>query len=434
MNDNKKKLILLELNEINFEVVSEYVNKFDLRNLKKIINTDFNITNSEKKYSQLEPWIQWVSAHTGLDASEHKVFRLGDIINSPHINQIFEEIESKGFSVGCISPMNTLNKLKKPKYFIPDPWTKTNSDGSFWSRNLSNAISQAVNDNSSKKIKLSTIIILIFSLIRFARLKNYLVYLKLVLFSLRYQWNRSLFLDLFLSDVHFCLLESKKPDFSTLFLNAGAHIQHHYFLMAEYGLKNISRDTKNKTSTDPIKDMLSIYDKILGEYLSYEGYNLIVATGLSQTPHTHPTYYYRPTNHNKFFNNLGVKYKKIIPRMTRDFLVEYVNQNEALNAEIQLKQIRSKKDNKEFFTIDNRGSSLFITLSYDHPIDQNHILKLHNRKEINVYPLLTFVAIKNGEHNEVGYSFFIGDVKKFKPLNNSHVKNIYFSIKDFFSV
>ena len=74
------------------------------------------------------------------------------------------------------------------------------------------------------------------------------------------------------------------------------------------------------------------------------------------------------------------------------------------------------------------------TLSYDHAIDQNHILKLHNRKEVNVYPLLTFVAIKNGEHNEVGYSFFIGDVKKFKPLNNSHVKNIYFSIKDFFSV
>ena len=68
-------------------------------------------------------------------------------------NQIFEIVESKGYSVGCISPMNTLNKLKEPKYFIPDPWTVTKTDKTFWSRNISKAINQAVNDNSNKKIK-----------------------------------------------------------------------------------------------------------------------------------------------------------------------------------------------------------------------------------------------------------------------------------------
>ena len=31
--------------------------------------------------------------------------------------QIFEMIEKKGYSVGCISPMNTINNLKKPAYF-----------------------------------------------------------------------------------------------------------------------------------------------------------------------------------------------------------------------------------------------------------------------------------------------------------------------------
>ena len=64
---------------------------------------------------------------------QHKVFRLGDIVKYEG-EQIFEKIESAGYHVGCISPMNASNKLKKPAYFIPDPWTNTASDSSFTSK------------------------------------------------------------------------------------------------------------------------------------------------------------------------------------------------------------------------------------------------------------------------------------------------------------
>ena len=76
-----KNLDLIQLNEVNFDLVSQYAsdNPSKFKNLKKIINSfDKKTTFSEKEYSLLEPWIQWYSAYTGLTAEEHKVFHLGD--------------------------------------------------------------------------------------------------------------------------------------------------------------------------------------------------------------------------------------------------------------------------------------------------------------------------------------------------------------------
>ena len=53
--------------------------------------------------------------------------------------------------------MNAKNDLKQPSYFIPDPWTKTPSDKSFLSKSVTDAIVQAVNDNSQSKLTIKTI-------------------------------------------------------------------------------------------------------------------------------------------------------------------------------------------------------------------------------------------------------------------------------------
>ena len=122
----------------------------------------------------------------------------------------------------------TKNNLKKPAYFIPDPWTDTESSDGFWSKNVHRLIRQTVNDNSSQKITFSSIIIIILALLRFAKFINYFLYIKLALTSPGKPWRKALFLDLLVNDIHIGLFKSSKPNFSTVFLNAGAHIQHHY--------------------------------------------------------------------------------------------------------------------------------------------------------------------------------------------------------------
>ena len=70
-----KKLILLELNEINFDVVSYYlVQGVRLPGFQHLIEKGLNITESEPDYERLEPWIQWPSVHTGKTYDEHSVW------------------------------------------------------------------------------------------------------------------------------------------------------------------------------------------------------------------------------------------------------------------------------------------------------------------------------------------------------------------------
>ena len=75
------KFLLIQLNEINFDLVDKYLssskkNKF--KNLKILKNTyKFFNTYSEREYKNLEPWIQWASVNLGKDFNQHKIFRLG---------------------------------------------------------------------------------------------------------------------------------------------------------------------------------------------------------------------------------------------------------------------------------------------------------------------------------------------------------------------
>jgi hypothetical protein len=211
-----KKLILIELNEVNFDIVRLYLARYPGRfsGIEKLLSMTQIETFSESDYNELEPWIQWASVHTGKTYAEHKLFRLGDVVGS-QAPQIFERLEEAGFTVGGICPMNTENRLKKPAYFIPDPWTKTPTDDSWWSRCLGSAIAQAVNDNAQSKITITSIFYILLGLVRFAKFKHYPLYFKLAGKSVGTSWRRALLLDLFLHDLHLSFFKNKKPLYLT---------------------------------------------------------------------------------------------------------------------------------------------------------------------------------------------------------------------------
>lgn len=436
MVDLSKRLILLELNEINFDLVAKYVAAEPKRfpALKRLLSGNSIRTTCEQKYEELEPWIQWPSVHTGLSYKEHGIFRLGDIVGSDAA-QIFEYIEQEGYNVGVISAMNAENRLKKPAYFIPDPWTNTKPDGSWWSRSLSQAISQSVNDNAQSKISLKSTVQLLMGMVRFARLKNYPTYLRLISESRRKRWLKALVLDLLLHDVHWSMFKNKKPNFTTLFLNAGAHIQHHYFFNAA-PLKN-ELPTKNpnwyvSNDQDPIADALKLYDLIVGEYFSIRGVEVVLATGLSQKPYGRTEFYYRLKTHGEFLKKLGINFERVFPRMTRDFLVEFSNEKQAQEAQALMASARVIGENTPLFgQIDNRGSSLFVTLTYANEITAETRF-IANGKSLNLFPEVSFVAIKNGMHQAEGFAFFTPGIAAYVPLEFSHVSKVGNMIRRYF--
>jgi hypothetical protein len=81
------KILLIQLNEINFDLVDKYLLASKNLNLQILdllkINYKSFETYAENKYENLEPWIQWASVYLGKDFDQHKIFRLGDIVNHP---------------------------------------------------------------------------------------------------------------------------------------------------------------------------------------------------------------------------------------------------------------------------------------------------------------------------------------------------------------
>jgi len=432
MNNEHKKLILISLNEINFDIAYKYAKKYNLKNFQYLIeNKTINyITESEKDYNKLEPWIQWSSVYTGLSSDDHGIFRLGDILSNAN-DQIFEKIENLNLKVGAISPMNVENRLKFPAYFIPDPWTQTNHDGSFWSKLITNVLIKSVNQNAKNKLNYTSIFFLFFIFLRFARIKNYINFIYLFLFSKRKKWRKAIFLDLLINDIHIKFINKYSPNFSNVFFNAGAHIQHHHFLKSIFAIKNNNFMNKNIDFIDPIYESLFYYDKILSDYVNNKSYNFIIFTGLTQTPNPYPTYYYRLKDHKNFLSILRIKYKAIYPRMSRDFLIEFKNLSQSQEALRILSNLKTSNGEKIFEELDDRGLSIFVTLTYNKIINKNMYINFNNLK-FNFLNLVDFVAIKNGIHNEKGYLFASKNLKNLIGKKKLNVKDIHKIILNFF--
>lgn len=427
------KLILLELNEINFDVVKYYIDHgISLPAMDHILKSGLITTKAESEYENLEPWIQWVSVHTGKEYNEHKVFRLGDFVNSKE-EQFFEKVEKAGFNVGAISPMNATNRLKNPSYFIPDPWTKTKADKSFLSRIISESIAQSVNDNSQSKLTIKTIFSLIFAFFIMVEPRRYFFMIKYAFQALGKPWRKALFLDMFLYEIHKTLFKKKKPNFSTLFLNAGAHIQHHYFFNSPFVN---SKELKNPDwyidkSEDPMLEMLIVYDNLIGDMVSEKDTEIIIATGLSQKPYTHLKFYYRLKDHKAFLDNIGINYLEVSPRMTRDFLISFETSDEAIIAKEKLSRILVDSEIKLFEEIDNRGKDIFVVLTYPFEIFKETVINVDGIKT-PLYDQVVFVAVKNGEHHSKGFTYFSEGITKYRPESNSHVSNINKTVLDYF--
>lgn len=400
----RQQVVLIELNEISFDYIRSYVARGELPCFGELLKKySLTKTLSESRYEQLEPWIQWVTAHTGLTLAEHGVFRLGDILKKD-IPQIWERLEARGCRVGAVSPMNAKNRLRNPAFFVPDPWTPTEVTGVPMLKQLYKAVVQAVGDNSRSRITLSTAVTMLLGLLRYSRLSNWGQYCKLALGSIRRPWYRAMFLDLFLSDVFLSETRRSRPDFASLFVNAGAHIQHHYmFSSAVYTGSNKNPDWYVPAGCDPLLDVYKLYDRIVAQMLNVmPGARIMLATGLHQEPHGRITYYWRLLDHTAFLHRVGLHFRAARALMSRDFLIECETAQDASDA-AEILRASCDSEGQALFEVDNRGTDLFVMLVYADEFRDGASYSIGKARITDMRSHVVFVALKNGQHHGTGY-------------------------------
>ena len=92
-------MLLIELNEFNNDLLLSLAQKRGLKHIQELLSWDHARTWTADEYDTgfLEPWVQWVSVHTGVPSSRHGVKNLGDVPNLVE-DQIWERWSKRGLS------------------------------------------------------------------------------------------------------------------------------------------------------------------------------------------------------------------------------------------------------------------------------------------------------------------------------------------------
>ena len=418
------KLVVLELNEINMDLLRRYADDGSLPRFRALFDTHgLCRTDSEQQHANANPWIQWVTAHTGMEYADHGVFRMGDIVKHEY-PQIWETLEAQGYKVAALSPFNANNRCSKPAFFIPDPWTQTPATGPWSVRQIFKALVQVADDYANERIALSSVLRLAVGGLMNLRWHHLGAYLRDTwgyLFG-KQRWARALVCDRLLVDTFVSQWQRQQPDFATLCLNAGAHLQHHYMVSSRY----YEGPRKNPgwyvpDGIDPVEQAFKLYDELLGTFTDM-GVRVMLVTGLAQVPHERESFYYRMDHHETVLNSLGISYQRIHPLMTEDFVIYCGSEDAArhaqrlLEATITLNEddlfyvdnadVEQRRDttSAQVFYVDNRGTDLYVQLKPTaRPIGSNVTLACGNRRLERFEQHVAFVQIKNGHHVGTGY-------------------------------
>lgn len=410
-----RPVIFLEFNELNLTYIEDYARRGALPNFAEALKKyGYTETVSEEQYEEIEPWIQWATVHTGLSFAEHRIFRLGDFIHADFM-QIWEQLEAQGLKVGAVSPMNAANRLKTPAFFMPDPWTDTSSSGNWLFRKLGQAISQTVNDNAEAYISFKSALTLLLGAARYAYPSQYFQYLRDGFKSHGRPWRRALVLDRLIANVFEREWKRNRPDFSSLFLNGAAFVQHHYlFSSAAYTGPQKNPEWYVSSDEDPLLEVYRLYDDILGHMVRCKHARVMVATGLHQIPYGQVTYYWRLRNHEGTLRKWQVRCKAVRPRMSRDFLVIFQDSGDAAEG-ARVLESATAHDGERLFDVDKRNHDLFVTLTYPRDISKGFAVTVGGKRFDDFNNDVAFVAIKNAHHNGTGYFMDTGQAASQRP-------------------
>ncbi len=394
--------MLLELNEFNLELLEKTSRQFNLLQIQKLLRMHKSDTITEDSYESdfLEPWVQWVSVHTGKPSSAHNIKHLGDV---PHLGtqQIWEILSAQGISSGVWGAMNaSRGTASNCHFFLPDPWTASE-------RACPEQLNQLLDPLrfASKNYLGNTAIRLVNQLKGLIRLvcsyglgneilKEIPSLLRRII---RFRGAHFVFIAFveYLSTRLFLQVRKKfNPSFSLLFINTLAHLQHHYWTGFDY--------EKN----EKLKCGLQLLDRMLGSIFSSmeEGEVFLVANALSQknTNDEKPWILYRPLEHRKLLHQAGIIPSKIEALMTHDAHLFFDTAAECQQAVEILKGAQIK--GQRFFLVETYPdfpTKLFFRIDFTDKVSHDAVL-LVNRQKLRFFDFYKAIVERTGKHIQTG--------------------------------
>ncbi|MBI5274507.1 MAG: alkaline phosphatase family protein [Chlamydiales bacterium] len=413
-----KKVLLVELNEFNAKLLENGAKHFHLKNIQKMLSLCEYITTTDDTYESdfLEPWVQWVSVHTGKPSAEHGIKHLGD---TPHLQtpQLWEYLGQRGITSGIWGAMNaSRNACKDTLFFLPDPWTASEIAYPSELNALLDLLRYASKNylQKSATIFLKKIKLLLSFFSSHHLIKSLLKELPSLMYhAIKYRGKHFVFISFFdyISTLLFLnYYKQYNPDFSLIFLNSLAHLQHHHWTNDNY------------SDQQPLAYGLKYLDKVFGTIFSALGEKdiLIVTNALSQknTNEEEPWILYRQINQSNFLKTVGITFSKVEELMTHDAHIHFSSEKECLVAKSILEHATIA--NQKLFLIEQYKEDpkkLFYRICFTDCIPKESTLHINNQ-QVRFFDLFKPIVQRTGKH--IPYGTIYSNERSFPKKMKNH--------------
>ncbi|MEW9625031.1 hypothetical protein [Rhodanobacter geophilus] len=335
INSPSKRLTLIELNEFSVDLLSRGARELDLIHISRLLSMSSAVTTTDDmvEHRGLDPWVQWVSIHTGVPSSVHGIIHLGDTPSALSARQLWEKLSDVGISSGVWGAMNaTREGAEYCQFFLPDPWTFSESAYPSELNNLL-ALPRYYSKNYldvSKRAFLKRTLLLAKFLLGSGAMSELFKQISLVFNGvLRNGINNAMLFSLFdlFSTVLFVKYKRRyQPQFSIIFLNSIAHLQHH-------------RWDKDKLSKDAVFG-LQVINRVLGMLFASlcDDEAVVVMNALTQRNIVgeKPRICYRQINPERFLSSIRIRFRNVEQLMTNDAQVFFESESDREHAAQEL--------------------------------------------------------------------------------------------------
>ena len=345
---------MLEFNELTPTLVHRFMAAGKLPNFRRFYSeARAYTTDAEEAQENLEPWIQWVTVHTGLSFAEHGVSAL----NEGHKLEskcIWDLASDAGLRVWVCGSMNTRYDLPLNGSVLPDPWTTDTAPYPAELLPYFRFVQRHVQEHTNDRVPLSRKAYLDFlgfmvrhglSAATVGAIARQLLRER----TGRGRWRRAAILDKLQWDVFRYYYHRMRPAFATYFVNSTAHLQHMYWRNMEPEAFHIQPASgEQEELAGAVLFGYQEMDALLGRFLRLAGRDvtLVLCTALGQQPCL--TYeeqggktFYRPHRFEPVLDFAGVAPgAQVSPLMSEEFHVICGDEASAREAERRLQALQ----------------------------------------------------------------------------------------------
>jgi hypothetical protein len=348
---SKESVMFVEFNELSPVLVEQFVRERQLPNFRRFYEESHVYTSDAgEKAPYLNPWIQWVTVHTGLTYAQHQVFHLGEA-HKLKVKRTWDLVSEAGMPVWICGSMNSSYVSNPNGYFLPDPWATETVPQPESLDPYFRFVRMNVLEHSNDRVPLSW--------------KDYAKFLGFMtthglststvgagirqLLSEkdgRNRWKRAVILDKLQFDMFRSVYRKIKPRFSTFFSNSTAHFQHYYWRHMNpeaFAIRPTAQELEEYKTA--ILVGYQAMDRLLGRFIELAGDDatLILCTALSQQPcliyeEQGGKVVYRPRDFEAVLNFAGVTHPhSVAPVMAEEFHLRFENGADAAEAADRLR-------------------------------------------------------------------------------------------------